>query len=318
MGTEPKRHHYIPQFILRNFCFKNKRLYYFDKSKNTASVKQTDEIFMTRNLYRDEINHMNNPTEIEAKLAKYEDEVATLIKHRFLNEDEFVLSESEEDKLRLFISIMAIRNEKSLHQFKNVEDNINKDFYTMYQTNGDFTDLWKRNISHILDCRSIKEILENEKIDKPFKYFMVRDGYLNCEGIDESLFSALQKNWFAMRNFILYLVVMERRGDKDFIIGDNYPPIITGTSNNDKEMHLYTLCPISPKRIILLVSGGALKAPERVRIFAKDVLNPPNCDNNGNLHISVKKIYQKNVEEINRTIIDVSEKGYAFLDKTRI
>ncbi|MDE6214718.1 MAG: DUF4238 domain-containing protein, partial [Lachnospiraceae bacterium] len=32
MNKEPIRHHYIPQFILRNFCFdEENRLYYFNK-----------------------------------------------------------------------------------------------------------------------------------------------------------------------------------------------------------------------------------------------------------------------------------------------
>ena len=31
MHPEPIRHHYIPQFILKNFCFEERRLYYFDK-----------------------------------------------------------------------------------------------------------------------------------------------------------------------------------------------------------------------------------------------------------------------------------------------
>lgn len=56
---EPIRHHYIPQFILRNFCFNDRGdLFYYDKENSKTSVKNTRDIFMVRNLYRDEINNL--------------------------------------------------------------------------------------------------------------------------------------------------------------------------------------------------------------------------------------------------------------------
>ena len=41
--------------------------------------------------------------------------------------------------------------------------------------NGDLEDLWKRNLGLIVNCRSIKEVLDNPNINEPFKHFMVRD-----------------------------------------------------------------------------------------------------------------------------------------------
>ena len=67
MPNVPIKHHYVPQFMLRNFCFKDKLLYYYDKAKNITSVKKTDEIFMTRNLYRDEINHLITQLKLKQK-----------------------------------------------------------------------------------------------------------------------------------------------------------------------------------------------------------------------------------------------------------
>ena len=61
MNKEPVRHHYIPQFILRNFCFNDRDdLFYFDKKDSQISVKKTRDIFMVRNLYRDEINNQTS------------------------------------------------------------------------------------------------------------------------------------------------------------------------------------------------------------------------------------------------------------------
>lgn len=55
---------------------------------------------MTRNLYSDEINHSDNPTEIETKMSKFENEIAKLISDKFLNDSEIIISKEEEEKLR--------------------------------------------------------------------------------------------------------------------------------------------------------------------------------------------------------------------------
>lgn len=236
---EPVRHHYIPQFILKNFCFKKKTLYYYDKSSKAILVKKTDEIFMARNLYRDEINHFDNPTEIEIKMSRFENEIAKLINDKFLRDNEIIITKLEEDILRLFVSIMALRNKRTSKQFSRDMGDKTKDFYTMFQADGNFNDLYKRNLSYILDCRSILEVGKHDKIDQPFKYFMLRDGFMNYEGVEADLLKELLKNPINMLPFMLYFVVLERRGNIDFIIGDNYPPLINGTLDNGKKNSIY-------------------------------------------------------------------------------
>ena len=77
MNKEPVRHHYIPQFLLRNFCFDDrKHLFYYDKKASETSKRKTQEIFMVKNLYRDDINNSENPTKIESDMARFESEVA--------------------------------------------------------------------------------------------------------------------------------------------------------------------------------------------------------------------------------------------------
>ncbi|MBQ8859345.1 MAG: DUF4238 domain-containing protein, partial [Clostridia bacterium] len=50
------RHHYIPQFILRNFSSDRRHLWYFDKITEQVSRRSIQETFMVENLYYDEIN----------------------------------------------------------------------------------------------------------------------------------------------------------------------------------------------------------------------------------------------------------------------
>lgn len=49
---EPIRQHYIPQFILRNFCFDDSNsLFFYSLKDKTVSVKNTRDVFMEKQLY---------------------------------------------------------------------------------------------------------------------------------------------------------------------------------------------------------------------------------------------------------------------------
>lgn len=77
MNKEPVKRHYILQFILRKFCFDGRSyLYYFDKKTTKTFKRKTTDVFMIRNLYRDDINNMDAPARIEKDMACLESEVA--------------------------------------------------------------------------------------------------------------------------------------------------------------------------------------------------------------------------------------------------
>ncbi len=79
--NEPIRHHFIPQFILRNFCFNNRgEVRYYCKKTETESIMNTRDVFMARNLYRDEINTPDDPTKLEREFAEFEREVSLIVK----------------------------------------------------------------------------------------------------------------------------------------------------------------------------------------------------------------------------------------------
>ena len=93
---EPIRHHYIPQFILKNFCFDDeKHLNYYDISNNKFSVEETTNVFMVKNLYRDEVNYQDNPVQLENDLSKYEMEISRIFKDKFLESNSFTLTIDE-------------------------------------------------------------------------------------------------------------------------------------------------------------------------------------------------------------------------------
>ena len=66
MNDEHQRHHYIPRFILRSFCYDGKdRIWYFDKSTSEISSRFIKDVFMEMDLYRSDVNSPDDPMEVE-------------------------------------------------------------------------------------------------------------------------------------------------------------------------------------------------------------------------------------------------------------
>lgn len=299
MNNEPVKHHYIPQFILRNFCFDDRDcLFYHDKKTSKTSKRKTKEIFMVRNLYRDDINNIENPTKIETDMARFESEVAQIITKRFLNKNEISITCDEDEKLKLFFAIMAFRSKIISDKFKDGLSEEGKAFYSMYQKNGDLTDFWKRNLSNLVNCRSLNEVWKHKEIDDPIKVFFSRD-----------------INGFFGR----YFIVAERRGLIDFIISDVYPTVVYGVTDVGVEWPMYSIFPISPDRIILLTNNGVEGAPKSVAVFSDEILRKPKLNfKKGIINFHVKKMYEKEVEYINFVLKKEAYEGFAFKNKDRI
>lgn len=297
LKKEPIRHHYVPQFILRNFCDNRGVVSYFDKKTKEIVLKHPRDIFMERNLYRDEINYVETPTQIESDLARFENEVAQLIRETFLVGNKIILQKEDDEKLKLFISIMSFRSHNTKEYFSGkFKHSESKEFYSYYQENEDFLDFWKRNLGYLVNCRSLNEVLAHEKIAEPIKAFMIRDTF----------------GFFGM-----HFAVAEAREGQHFVLGDTYPAYVTGEVAEGgilpegMDIHMYSINPVSPKRIILLVSSGAESSPRDVLGFRNCVLYKPQMDIEKNIiTIRVKKLYPEEVEKINRHIIEASKIGY--------
>lgn len=56
------------------------------------------------------------------------------------------------------------------------------------------------------------------------------------------------------------------------------------------ELPMYSICPISPDRIILLAANGVIGAPKSVSVFSNEFLKEPKLNPNKNvIMIRVKK-----------------------------
>lgn len=292
MHPEPIRHHYIPQFILKNFCFEDKRLRYFDKQTGCIAVKDTRDIFMVRNLYRDEINYAADPAKIEKDLADYEREVAPIIRERFLTEREIFLTDEEDAKLRLFFAIMGFRSLNARLCFGEKISKQSKTFYKQYQADGNILDLWKRNLGYIVQCRSFEEVWKHPHIDDPMKLFFRRDtiGY-----------------------FGKYIAVVEANEESAFVIGDIYPVVIQGILPDGLPVDMYDIFPISSNRVLLIANNGVQGVSKDVLVLREFLFRPPKRIGETNMRrVRVKKLCTEEVQYLNREIAKNAKQGFAF------
>lgn len=281
----PIKHHYIPQFLIRPFCNEKGTLLYYDLKTNRTYERKPEEIFMERNLYKDVVNNPGDPVQLEKEFSKLESEAARIIK-RLSEEVDVVISCEEEEKLRIFLAIMGLRSRRALDQFW---DENSADYYVKYQKDGDFSDFWKRNLEGLVKCSSVREIKNSKEIDKPIKLFMLRD----LEGLTG-----------------IYTMLVERRGDEDFLLSDCYPLVIEGSSEIGLKLQEYMIFPVSPKRAIMLVADGIEYASQAASGFDRKFFKRPVLSRDGkSLRIRMNRIYEIDVRWINDLIIENSYEG---------
>ena len=291
MHPEPIRHHYIPQFILKNFCFEERRLYYFDKQTSCVSIKDTRDVFMVRNLYRDKINYAADPVKIEKDLAEYEREIAQIIRERFLDGREIFITPQEDAKLKLFFAIMGFRSLNAKSGFEIPQSKHTKKHWKSYQPDGNTLDFWKRNLGYIVQCRSFEEVWNHPHIDDPIKVFSHRDtvGY-----------------------FGKYIAIAEANMPNSFLIGDTYPVVVNGVLPNGLPLPMYDIFPISPQRVLFMASNGVQGTPRDVLFLREFLFQPPKYDESANLlRIRVKKLSTDEVQYLNKEIVKSAKLGVA-------
>lgn len=289
----PVKQHYIPQFILKNFCFNDHLLYFYSLNDKRTSIKNTRDVFMERNLYTSITLNPDNPTQIETDFARYEREISTLIKTKILDKHEIFLTLKEETSLRFFCALLGFRSANAKDIFLNLDEE-GKTIYKPYLQEDNFAELWRRNLSYLVNCRSFDEVVDCENIDKPIKAFMIKD----CFGL-----------------FGKYFVFFERRGPIDFIIGDCYPVVINGSAEEiNLSMDMISYYAITPALNMALVNNGAEQAP--CMLAMKKYLKKP-FEDNGILKYKTQKLYERDIRNINDGTLINSKYGVAFQDKTR-
>ncbi|MXW14178.1 MAG: DUF4238 domain-containing protein [Rhodothermaceae bacterium] len=108
-----KLHHYIPQFILRNFTDEDQKLHCFNKGSCSAFEVPTKKVFAKNNLYTEILDSGNRSTATETKLSEIEGIVSVPVKkiiRASQSFDEIVLTSSDERLLLEFLDYQILRH----------------------------------------------------------------------------------------------------------------------------------------------------------------------------------------------------------------
>lgn len=306
----PRRHHYIPRFILKNFNDENGQVNYWNIVKNQLEKRNIKKIFMNIDMYRDESLNSNDPTQIESKFSHFESEIANLIAKKIINKDEIILNRSELEELRIFTTLLSFRSNHRMNQYKkNSFSDATREILIKYQPNGNFEELWKRELDALITCRSYDEIKGLNIVDPIIKTDFIND----LSGFYMTFVDAI---------------------DEEFIISDIYPTLeICPMSIANIQMHC--MFPLSPTRILLLnhimfkkkniedpildriiktsqIKGNAVTLPQ-TRYKSRGAINKED-----EFIYKVEKIYANDVQYINALFLNEANVGIVFRDGKRI
>lgn len=148
--------HYIPQLILRHFCFDNK-ISYCDVENRRIELRNTKSVFSEKSYY---------PDELEKGLCdKVEVQFANILNNKILcNRNRFVLTSEEMFILKKFLIITVLRVKNSDINIDELIPDLNSD--EIYKLEGNFFE----NINKILNCKTKEEA---------FKYTDIINGETN-------------------------------------------------------------------------------------------------------------------------------------------
>lgn len=283
------KQHYIPQFIIKNFCKTDKKTYYFDVSNKSITQKFSNEIFEEKYLYEYSQDKKENLNKIELDLAKFEGDASNAIKP-FLTNHNISVSFEKSEMIKYFFFIMILRSKFMLSVY-------NKEILEFNQLNfpditeKELDEFYKDNLEKLVNCRTLMDL--NETINVQFIQYAV--------------------TMLVGKHLVLF-----ECGDKlEFVLGDAYP-IALGQKITPldifNQMPLVSLIfPISYKRAIGLVDTyDELHAMLRhFKIKNKDWYDEPKKFGTGML-IELKYLNDEDVAYINKGILKNSREGVCF------
>lgn len=311
-NNEPIKHHYIPQFILKIFNDENGQLNYWNINDSRLEKRNSLSVFMIKNMYRDEINHTENPVIIENQFSYFEDEIARLINDKILiNSNKIILTRSELEKFRIFLTLFSFRSNFIMKQYEeNNFDDATRAILLKYQQDSNFKDLWKKELYELTLCRTYDDIKNNDKIDHIIKQDFLND----YEGY--------------------YISFADARGG-EFLLSDIYPTSELYPFPQPFGVHLHYLFPLSPTRILILNHIMFKKEYKNTSEFVemlkvskiKDYIPEPKVkykvsqlihDPKDEFSYNCIKVYSSDVAYLNCLILNEARTGIVFKNKGKI
>lgn len=287
--NEHIKQHYIPQFIIKNFCKTDKKTYYYNISDKSITQKFPSEIFEENYLYEYSQDKKENLNKIELDLARFESDVANII-IPFLTNHNVSISLKESDMIQYFFFIMILRSKFMLSSYNKAILEYNQQFIPNISEE-ELDEFYKNNLEKLVNCRTIMDF--NETINTQF---------IQCAA--QMLISK-------------HLVLFECADKLEFVLGDAYP-IGLGQKINIldifNQMSLLSLIfPISYNRAIGLVDtyDEFYSKLRNIKVKNKDWYDEPKKFGTGIL-IQLKYLNDEEVANINKRILKNSRDGVCF------
>ena len=283
------KQHYIPQFIIKNFCKTDKKTYYFDTANKSITQKFPNEIFEEKYLYEYSQDKKENINKIELDLAKFETDASYVLK-QFLTNNNVSVSFEESEMIKYFFFIMILRSKFMLSSYNKEILEYNQQSFPDI-TEKELDEFYKENLEKLVNCRTLMDI--NETINTQFIQYA------------------------AMMLVNKHLVLFECGDKLEFVLGDAYP-IALGQKIHPLDifnrMSLVSLIfPISYNRAIGLIDtyDEFHSMFRHSKINNKDWYVEPKKFGTGIL-IQLKYLNDEDVAYINKGILNNSREGVCF------
>ncbi|QLY40724.1 DUF4238 domain-containing protein [Hujiaoplasma nucleasis] len=311
--SEPIKHHFIPQFILRNFLDEN-QINYWNMKTGKFERRNPKSIFMRKNLYKDVENHPDEIMTIEKKFASLEREVSELINNKILDKKEIRITRADNELLRRFLFLLGFRSENRKRQYRDeLFDQFTIETLKPFVKNNNYVDLWLRELNEMLDLASFGELQNNKEISTVIKMDLQSE----------------------LRDY--YMSFVEARG-QEFILSDIYPtteifPIDISTKT---KIDLHAFFPISPNRVLILnyvifrkdrkVDEPMINAMRNFSRVGPTIIEIPRVkyvkrgtfSQEDEYTYTVRKIYEDEVSYINSLYLNEAKDGFIFNDFSKV
>lgn len=283
------KQHYIPQFIIKNFCKTDKKTYYFDVSTKSITQKFTNEIFEEKYLYEYSQDKKENINKIELDLAKFEADASYALKP-FLTNNNVSVSFEESEMIKYFFFIMILRSKFMLSVYNKKILEFNQQSFPDI-TEKELDEFYKDNLEKLVNCRTLMDL--NETINVQFIQYAV---------------TVLMSK---------HLVLFECGDKLEFVLGDAYPIAlgqkITPLDIFNRMSLVSLIFPIPYNRAIGLVDtyDEFHTMLRHFKIKNKDWYDEPKKFGTGML-IQLKYLTDEDVAYINKGILKNSREGLCF------
>ena len=326
--------HFVPQFILKNFC-KDGKLQYNDVLNKTTEQRSTRSVFSEKGYY---------PDELEKDLCyKIEAQFAKLLNNKIINERYRITIDSSDMlvlKKFLIVTMLRVRNEDLDHNiwYKELvrDDIFPNDLVTKESLKGDFINA----ITSVLNCNKLEELLDITHREKDINLFsFVRDAiysynvFVRTNNCKED-FIISDRGWAGYRG----PVGVKKLNAMINMLAIRYDPLI------DMILHMsspqdYAVYPLSSNMALIAVSPAykiylpgspyniiySDEAPTLSKCLGfgtSDTIAPSDNrirrDGSKEYRYSIKQLTRSDVSFLNGLLINQADRYYAYADKDRI